>query len=222
MVAAMRRILLWFKTPAQPKRSGGRRTHHGSQRLHKARRGGAHKRRSRHPAKLQGKRSHGRTRLSSRSGRDSSRDGKRGTVVAYHGTPSTENARSILRDGWMVGSGNVLGDGVYLAKDLATAKSYAGSNGVYLRCLVRLGRSCRWDSATQTRFNTWCRARAVQVDHSAKTAYLLRRGFDTVQSGNVIVVLAPQYANPTAWKRRNHRVRILGVHRASDDRRIRV
>ena len=145
-----------------------------------------------------------------------------GTLVAFHGTPSAENARSILRHGWMVSRGNALGDGVYLAQDLATAKSHAGTGGVYIKCRVRLGRTCVWTSRWQAEFDRWCKARAVVADNSARTAFLLRRGSKTLQSGKVVVVLAAQVANPTAWKLRQPRIRVLSIHRAADDRPIRV
>jgi hypothetical protein len=141
--------------------------------------------------------------------------------IAYHGTPSLENAKSIVRHGWMVGSGNASGDGIYLAKDLATAKSYAGITGIYLKCRIS-GKTCQWTTAMQAKYSAWCQARGVRQDNSAKTAFLIQQGFDVLQTGNVIVTLAPQMANPTAWKRRDHRIRVLAIYRASDDRRIRV
>lgn len=146
----------------------------------------------------------------------------RGMTTAYHGTPSLENARSIVRNGWMVGSGNALGDGIYFAKNLSTAKSYASSGGVYLKCAVKLGRTCTWDANMQRRFQDWCRKTGATQDRSAQTSFLLKNGFDTIQNGEVIVVLAPQYANPTAHKRKDRRIRILSVHLVSDNARVRV
>jgi hypothetical protein len=145
-----------------------------------------------------------------------------GRVIAYHGTPSSLNARSIFRDGFMAGSGNALGDGIYLATDLAAAKSHAGSAGVYLACSVKLGRTCFWRPPMQARYAAWCERRGVRQDNSAMTAFLLQRGYNTLQNGKVVVVLAPQFANPTAWKRKNRLIQVLSVHRASDDARIRV
>ena len=144
------------------------------------------------------------------------------TLIAYHGTPTQENAASIVKDGWLVGSGNALGDGIYLATKVDIAKTYAGSSGLYLKCRVLLGRSCAWDSTTQARYKKWCQDQGVRKDNSAITAYLLQHGFHTVRQGDVIVVLAPQYANATAWKRRFKCIRIMSVHRSSDDQRIRV
>jgi len=145
-----------------------------------------------------------------------------GRTIAYHGTPSVENARSIAKHGFAVGGGNALGDGVYLATDLATAKAHAGSAGVYLKCLVALGRTCFWGPTMQARYAAWCQARAVRQDNSAVTACLLQHGYQTLQNGKVIVVLAPQFVNPTAWKRKDRRIRVLSIHRAADDRRIYV
>jgi len=122
----------------------------------------------------------------------------------------------------MAGGGNALGDGIYLANDLATAKSYAGSAGVYVKCLVKLGRTCVWGAPMQARYAAWCQRHGVQQDNSAMTAFLLRNGYNTIQNGNVIVVLSPGYRNPTAWKRKSRLIRVLSVHRASNDARIKV
>jgi hypothetical protein len=122
----------------------------------------------------------------------------------------------------MVGSGNALGDGIYLALDLPTAKGYAGANGVYLKCRVSLGKTCQWDGAMQRRYAQWCQAKGVHPNNSAITAFLVQHGYDTVQQGKIIVVLAPQYANPSAWKHRHRQIHILSVHRTADDHRIRV
>jgi hypothetical protein len=146
----------------------------------------------------------------------------RGRVIAYHGTPSALNAQSILRDGFMAGGGNALGDGVYLATDVATAKTHAGTAGVYLKCSVKLGRTCFWGPPMQARYVAWCQKRGVRQDNSGMTAFLLQHGYNTLQNGKVVVVLSPQFVNPTAWKRKLHRVRILSVHRTTDDRQIRV
>jgi len=143
-------------------------------------------------------------------------------IIAYHGTPSTANARSILRDGWKVGSGNSAGDGVYFARDLATARIYAGNGGVYLKCRILLGRSCRWDGRMESIFKKWCDARGATRDGSAKTAFLRHQGYDTLTDGKVVVILQPRYANPEAWKKKDRRIRILGVYRASDGRKMRV
>jgi hypothetical protein len=146
----------------------------------------------------------------------------RGTAVCWHGTPSAQNAASIVRHGFMTGHGNGLADGVYFSQNVATAKTYAGNSGVLIKCRVRLGKTCVWDGHMQQRFSQWCQARGVTPDNSGKTAYLLRHGFDTMQSGGVLVVLSPQYANAAAWKRRDRRIRVLSVHRVADDRRIHV
>lgn len=145
-----------------------------------------------------------------------------GGILVFHGTPSVANAQSIVRHGFMTGHGNGLADGLYFSRNPATAKTYAGSSGVLVRCLVRLGRTCVWSPGLQHRFSAWCQARSIAPDNSAKTAWLLRHGFDTLQNGDVIVVLAPQFANPAAWKRKDRRIRVLSIHRAADDRRLHV
>jgi len=65
-------------------------------------------------------------------------------------------------------------------------------------------------------------ARRATGDASAKTAFLLARGFDRFRTGSVIVVLQPQFANPSDHKVKLRQVRILSVHGASDDGHIRV
>jgi hypothetical protein len=145
-----------------------------------------------------------------------------GHTLAFHGTPSVTNTQSILRHGFMTGHGNGLADGLYFSRNPATAKSYAGAAGVLLRCIIRLGKTCVWSPQMQQRFSGWCQARSIAPDNSAKTAWLLRHGFNTLQDGDVIVVLAPQFANPAAWKRKDRRIRVLSVHRAADDRRLHV
>jgi hypothetical protein len=142
---------------------------------------------------------------------------QRGKVIAYHGTPSPANARSIVKDGFMVGAGNGLGDGVYFA-DLATAKTYAGSTGVILKCAIKVGRTCYWGPPMQAKYAAWCIARGVVQNNSAITAYLRQNGFETIQNNGVVVVLAPQFANPSAWKRKFHQVKILGVHNPNGKR----
>ena len=146
----------------------------------------------------------------------------RGRAIAFHGTPSATNAKSIIKHGFMTGTGNGLADGLYFSRNPATAKGYAGTNGVLVRCVLHLGTTCLWDAPMQHRFSTWCQSRSIAPDNSAKTAFLIRHGFDTLQNGDVIVVLAPQFANPAAWKRKDRRIRVLSVHRAADDRRLHV
>jgi len=143
-------------------------------------------------------------------------------IIAFHGTPSSTNAKSILKDGWMVGSGNAFGDGIYFATDTSTAKQYAGSSGVYLKCRIQLGRSCSWNEEKKREYADWCRRKGVNQDNSAMTAFLIQTGFNSVRHNNIIVMLAPQYSNPTAWKRKQYKIRILSIHRASDDQKISV
>jgi hypothetical protein len=195
--------------PSRPART----KHNQGRRRAKNRCGGSH--RTIQKIKPNGGRGHSRPKWWSLSGNNKK------SFIAYHGTPSTENAKSIVRHGWMVGSGNAAGDGIYLAQDLATAKSYAGSQGVYVKCRVS-GSVCQWTHAIQAQHDAWCAARGVRQDNSARTAFLIQQGFEVLQTGTVLVVLAPQFANPTAYKRKDRRIRILGIYRASDDRRVKV
>ncbi len=54
------------------------------------------------------------------------------------------------------------------------------------------------------------------------TAFLLQQGFDLLRANNIVVALRPQMANAAAWKQKDRRIQILGIHRASDDRPVRV
>jgi hypothetical protein len=143
-------------------------------------------------------------------------------VTAYHGTTNPSAAASILRHGFLVGSGNLYGDGIYLSTSLSEAKGYASKSGVYLRCSIDPGRCATWNADMERQYRSWCRERRVPPDNSAKTAFLIQRGYHSLRAGTVFVVLAPQYANQAAWKRKNRRIRILSVHRAKDDKRIRL
>jgi hypothetical protein len=145
-----------------------------------------------------------------------------GWTIGYHGTPSAANAKSILSAGWLVGGGNARGDGVYFATTPAGAKAYAGSSGVYIKCRIRPGRTCVWSAGLRAAYRSWCRRASVAPDGSAECAFLLQKGFNSVRDNSVVVILAPQFRNAGAWKRKHPRIRVLSVHRASDDARVRV
>lgn len=146
----------------------------------------------------------------------------RRAFVAYHGTPSVTNARDILRNGWLAGSGNALGDGIYLSLNINEAKRYATSDGVVIKCIIRPKRSCSWTQKQDHQFCHWCKRHAVKPDNSARTAFLRGRGFDVLRQGNTLVVLRPQFVNPSAYKFRPRGLRIVGVYHAVTDRRLRV
>jgi len=75
-----------------------------------------------------------------------------------------------------------------LSLDLVTAKTYAGAAGVYLKCSIRLGKCPRqWPAALDKEYRSWCQAKGVRQDNSAKTAFLLAHGFHTLQTGNVVL-----------------------------------
>jgi hypothetical protein len=54
------------------------------------------------------------------------------STILYHGTPQLENAADIISSGFVIGSGNAYGTGLYLA-DLETAKKYAKGTGVIIK-----------------------------------------------------------------------------------------
>lgn len=141
-------------------------------------------------------------------------------LTVYHGTSNSANASDILKNGWCVNckNGNAYGDGVYFTPDLSVAKSYASGGGVYLKCNLRLRKICDWNSQSQAQYNNWCTNNNVSPDNSAVTAWALKNGYDALQSGNILVLLYPRYANPTAFKwRGDGKIRILSIHDAATD-----
>ena len=142
--------------------------------------------------------------------------------VLYHGTSSAASAKGIINRGFFVGPGNAAGDGVYFARDVATAKTYAGSSGCYLKVRINHGRACTMNPKLQADYAAWCKRHGVTPDNSALTAFLLHRKFQTLVNGNVVVLLRPQTVNAVAYAKKDRRVHILGVYRAADDKRIRV
>ncbi len=143
------------------------------------------------------------------------------TYTVYHGTPQIDSARAIFRNGFLVGAGNLSGDGIYFSTDRSVAKSYAGTNGVIIKCHIA-GKTCQWNTTLQAQYARWCQSRNIAQDNSARTAFLLQRGFEVLHTGNVIVVLSPQMANPSAWQQKDHRIRTLAAFQASNNQRIYV
>jgi hypothetical protein len=137
---------------------------------------------------------------------------RRGTT-AYHGTPSLDNAKDILKKGWAIGLGNAFGDGVYCATDLATAKSYAGGAGVVMKVVVR-GRTATWTPQLQAKFAKWCAEQKCPADSSAKSVFLLAQGFRVLRSGNVLVVLMRAYRNHMASKIRTRCIDVVSIIKA--------
>jgi Poly(ADP-ribose) polymerase catalytic domain len=136
---------------------------------------------------------------------------RRGEMLAWHGTQSLANVKSILTHGWVVGTGNAIGDGVYATTDISVAKSYAGSAGYVLKLAIKTGRVAAWSTSLQTNFTNWCTRQQCSADMSAKTAFLLSQGFNTLHEGNIVVVLLRAYRNPLAAKIRTHRVRVISA-----------
>lgn len=145
---------------------------------------------------------------------------QKGELLAWHGTPGLPNVKSILTHGWVVGNGNAVGDGVYSSSDFGVAKGYAGSSGYVLKLALKPGRMATWSTSLQRRFAKWCSLHNCTSDMSAKTAFLLTQGFQTLREGNVFVVLLRAYRNPLAAKIRTRRIRIIGAVRASDGQEI--
>lgn len=143
-------------------------------------------------------------------------------VTVYHGTPSLENAKSIVRHGWIVGTGNALGDGVYTTTSVSVARSYAGANGYLVKARLQPGKSAVWTGSLDRAFRRWVVSRGCSPDMSARTAFLLERGYRTLQQDNVYVVLMRGYRNPAATKVKPKCLRVVEVQDATTGRRVRV
>lgn len=142
-----------------------------------------------------------------------------GDIVAYHGTPTLENAKGILRQGWAVGLGNAHGDGIYATTDINVAKGYAGTKGAVLKLSIR-GKTATWSSSFQSQFSRWCTQQKCTPDMSAKSAFLLSQGYRVLRNGNVVVVLMRAYRNSMASKIRTRAIRVISITRASDGSQI--
>ena len=142
------------------------------------------------------------------------------TLIVYHGTPSVATVKSIRRDGWQIGSGNLHGDGIYFSRDLDEARGYAGAKGVVIKCKVFLGKSATWNPDLDKQYRNWCRNKNIAADTSAKTAFLLKHGYKTLQAGKILVVLKPQFNNHSAWRQKVREIKICSVHEPKSHKRI--
>jgi hypothetical protein len=163
--------------------------------------------------------SHGRRgRLSSRRYAKPPRTASPQWQVAYHGT-CLAAAQAIVRRGFFAGPGMSLGSGVYLSTDPTLARAYGDH---YIKCLVDMRRSCQWTTDLQSRFTAWCQQRGAAPDAAAKASFLLWSGKRVLVQGTVLIVLRVAVINPAAVQLRDHRIKILSVHRSSDDVRVQV
>ena len=142
------------------------------------------------------------------------------SVAVYHGTQTLESARSIVRHGWIVGTGNALGDGVYTTTSVDVAKSYATASGYVLQAQLDPGKSTAWTPTLAQAFQAWCKSRGCVADMAARTAFLKYRGFHTLQEGNVYVVLYLGLRNPAATKVKVKRLRVVRVFDAATGRTV--
>jgi hypothetical protein len=142
------------------------------------------------------------------------------SLTAYHGTSDISVVKSIRQNGWQVGSGNLHGDGIYLSTSYDEAKSYAGSSGVVIKCRVSPGKTATWNNGLDKQYQKWCRSQNILPDSSAKTAFLIKRGFKTLRTGTILVVLYPQYNNQTAWREKAPEIKVCSVHNPVSKKRI--
>ena len=144
-----------------------------------------------------------------------------GGLTVYHGTPSLENAKSIIRHGWIVGGGNAFGDGVYVTTSVAMARGYAGATGFLVKARLDPGKCAVWSTSLDRAFQGWVASRGCAPDMSARTAFLLERGYRTLRNNNVYVVLLRGYRNPAATKVKLKSLRVVEVQDANTGRRAR-
>ena len=95
--------------------------------------------------------------------------------ILYHGTPTLENARDILRYGFLIGSGNSHGTGLYIA-DLETAKGYARGTGSIVQVRLKAPSDQVADHAfvNSTAFRHWCSVYGNENPGDNITGYALR------------------------------------------------
>jgi hypothetical protein len=146
----------------------------------------------------------------------------RAGVIVYHGTPTLEGARSIVRHGWIVGNGNAMGDGIYLSTSEQTARTYASASGFLIKAKLVPDRCATWSPELGQAFTTWCRQRNCPPDNSARTAFLLERRYTTLKQGDVYVVLQRGYRNPAATKIRPNCLSVISVSSVATGRQITV
>ena len=75
----------------------------------------------------------------------------------YHGTPKVENARDILRYGFLIGLGNSHGTGLYMG-DLETARGYARGTGSIIQVKLQAASHQIVDNnfVNSSEFRNWC------------------------------------------------------------------
>jgi hypothetical protein len=58
-------------------------------------------------------------------------------MVGFHGTPTIENVRNAVINGFIPGAGNLYGDGIYIPKKSEDAMPYTGSDGYLFKLFIR-------------------------------------------------------------------------------------
>ena len=87
----------------------------------------------------------------------------------YHGT-RIPNPMIIARDGWIVGSGAVLGPGVYLTNKKSVAQGYAQT--ALITCEVAWGQKLNWPNLSteqKKQFVLWCQEHGLNHEELLRT-----------------------------------------------------
>lgn len=132
----------------------------------------------------------------------------------FHGT-SSGVAERILREGWIIGSGNAIGSGIYFSVGAEThARSYARPELIHAR--IAWGKIAHWDDPkVQQEYTQWCREHRCTPCGDAITEWALATGYRTLLQSKthkptIGVFLYPQTAR-TGRKLVTPHIRILEV-----------
>lgn len=146
---------------------------------------------------------------------------------ACHGTQA-KNVESILNNGWKVGGGNVYGSGVYFGlinkkkKQIKTpivgqsynsetlADSYARNEGALILSQVDWGNKLDWNK--QEIRNEFNKNKIKGFSHGDLiTEWALQNNYDSLQSGEIGVMLQHQFKNTKKYWNTN-KIRIKAIY----------
>jgi hypothetical protein len=157
----------------------------------------------------------------------------------FHGTPSKQNVKSILREGWKVGNGNALGSGIYFGfipgtkkgdknkvpvpgldyKSKTAADGYASYSGALIIAEVDWGNFANWEDSTVSQdFSNWCAGNKTRFSGGdALTEWGLTNGYGSVKcpSSGYGVMLQHRYEiTKKFWK--TDKIRVCYVYSVGD------
>ncbi|UCH92835.1 MAG: hypothetical protein JSV88_21405 [Candidatus Aminicenantes bacterium] len=162
---------------------------------------------------------------------------------SFHGTSSMQNVKSIIKEGWKVGSGNAYGSGIYFGfapgsrnknknqgkskipvpglsyKSGTIADSFAGYSGALIIAEVDWGNFANWENQkVQEKYYNWCsKGKNKYGGGDAITEWCLSNGYDSVKcpKGGFGVMLQHRYSiTKKFWK--TDKIRICYVYSLRD------